>query len=71
MYGCFICEEGSVGMTGPTEWECEQVGHEEDGDGIQCRELWTVIGTQCYTYGGACFNINVPGEAPPEEESQG
>jgi len=71
-YGCWICEVGtSGGITGPNDEECEQVGNEEEGDGIFCTEYWTVIGTACYIEPEPCFNVNAPGEAPPEEESQG
>lgn len=65
-YGCYNCvENGGWGLTGPTEFVCEQVGNEETGEGIVCEQWEVWSGTGCSASGGECFNVDAPYEEPP------
>jgi hypothetical protein len=74
--GCFNCvtDYGDCQfLTGLCSEVCEQVGHEQSGDGIWCAEdefePWTIGGgnTVCELSGGACYNVESNGNDDPPE----
>lgn len=70
-YGCLNCVSEPWGITGTGGFVCEQVGHEETGEGIVCDQWEIWYGYVCDTGGGECFNVNVPYEEPENPEPEG
>lgn len=62
-YGCLECEYDTNVPSFPDD-HCVQVGHDEYGAGIECREVDYGLGHLCVTGGGPCFNVNAPGGGP-------
>jgi len=64
-WGCFICVtdyDDCDGLLGPCSSKCEQVGHNEQGDAVQCGpvEIWPGPGgTACAMSGGSCTHTEV------------
>jgi len=57
--GCYVCKE-NPSLFGYYE-DCSQVGNGEQGDGIYCREMRSLLVRYCQTTGGACEYIVVGG----------
>lgn len=58
-WGCWRCEYADHGQTEPSGWECIQVGNNQYGDGIYCREINIADIHNCAVSGGPCYNIEV------------
>src|SRR5687767_585891 len=56
--GCLRCEE-ATGSTGARRDKCVQVGDNEYGQGITCKETYSGFGSDrtCEVSGGQCYNI--------------
>lgn len=59
-YGCLDCIERTV-LTYPRDY-CQQVGSNENGDGIKCTEVNWGEFQYCSVDGGPCYNV----EADPD-----
>jgi len=70
-WGCFNCVVDYNDCSFPDgvcSNKCEQVGHNEEGDGIQCSEVqcWGGAGgTECSLSGGSCTHTEVNGNQDP------
>jgi hypothetical protein len=70
-WGCFNCVVDYNDCSFPDgvcSNKCEQVGHNEEGDGIQCSEVqcWGGAGgTECALSGGSCTHTEVNGNQDP------
>lgn len=59
MTGCFLCLPHNFGVD--ADDKCKMVGHQEYGDGWQCKDEYVLGAHICMLSGGSCYNEDAGG----------